>query len=200
MKLHPCAGTWSYDGKLTPDEWNHPQSAVMRYFAKYGIEHASPDEPFVWDGEFGRRKRLIWLAAAEQFAYRLRRVPIEERNLMGHSFGGSVCVLTAAMVPINRLVTVSMPEREDMRDDYRKVSAVGGWMHIAHLGFWGDYMQALGSMLDGAWGVDRRVMLPGVQNVQIPKVGHSGLLNKPELFHYWADSGVIGFLTQGMGA
>lgn len=202
VRVLPVAGTWSYDGDVSPDEWYHPCSHLFEFFRFQQIDHASPDEPFVWDGEVdgglrwptARTKHLIWRAAADNLAYRLRRMPLYDRNLVAHSHGGAVAVYAANRVQINRLVTVAMPVRKDMLDAYRGVSVLVGWRHVAHLGFWGDRMQAFGAMLDGAWGVERRVLLPTVQNIQIPGIGHSGLLNDPSKFPHWIESGLIPFL------
>jgi pimeloyl-ACP methyl ester carboxylesterase len=191
------SGTWAYDTELGADEWWNPQSAWCRYLAQHGMTYLEPDEPYCWDGHIDgiRGKKVVWTAAASQLAYRLRRVPLEDRNLVAHSHGGQVALLTAAVLPINRLVTVATPVRKDMRDTALHAQIRGGWRHLYSVG-WSDYMQLLGSLFDGAWSLERRFLVPTCQNVGIPGgVGHSRLLNDPALFDWWVKSGTLAFLA-----
>lgn len=193
----PILGTWAYDGTPDAGEWWNPGSPFSHYLAMYGLEYLEPDEPFIWDGHIDGidGKRVIWTAAASQLAYRLKRLPLERRNLVAHSHGGQVALLAANLVGINRLVTVATPVRLDMRPSVLGASILGGWRHLYSTG-WTDYMQLLGSLFDGAWSLERRFLVPTCQNIGIPGgVGHSRLLTDPTVFDWWVKSGTCSFLA-----
>jgi hypothetical protein len=197
-------GTWAYDGLPAPKEWYVPGSPFCDYLQSQEVVCADPKTPFVWDGMVdgipslpwtfsAASKHLIWRAAGANLARYLRDVPLKSRNLIAHSHGGQVALYAAQSIAINRLVTVSTPVREDMRQVAisSKRAMARGWWHLYSPG-WTDRMQILGDLFDGALRVERRFLIAGVQNVGIPGgVGHSRLLNDPGVFGWWETSGVL---------
>jgi pimeloyl-ACP methyl ester carboxylesterase len=203
-------GTWAYDGRVPDDEWYAPGSAFVRaVLAPHGIEPLWPDDPFVWDGEadgvgwWGReRKHLVWQAAAANLVYRLKALPLEQRNLIAHSHGGQVALYAASVLPLNRLITVTTPVRGDMVHTIAVARAnIGAWWHLYSTGFLRDKMQWFGEFFDGVWNIPpKRTFDAANQNVACKDVGHSGLLCEAKYYDQWTTTGAAAFMAGEMGA
>src|SRR5678815_5146950 len=90
---------------------------------------------------------------------------------------------------INRLLTMGSPVRQDMHAIYAQARPnIGHWLHL-HSDR-SDRTQWLGELFDGHLGIVRNQPFADV-NLGVPAVAHSNLLNDPDLFHLWAEDGLI---------
>lgn len=199
-------GTWSWRG-TSAGQWydaGSPWSARMRL---RGLEHhhlytGSP-RPFVWTTDLegaslwrtllGRGADLTeWQAAGQNlFAYCVPpiapgvQIAPSDLHVIAHSHAAQVVAFAAADgLKINTLITVGSPIRHDMTEVYQRARPNMGF----HWHFYSDFsdrMQWLGEAFDGKvqlpWAADRKHPYAD-QNVRLPRVGHSRILNDLSIF------------------
>ena len=210
----PVLGTWAFDG--TPDpgaDWWMPGSDLLKHLAATeGLEHARPDEPFVWcsglDGVRGADAH--WIAAAANLAAYLRALPYEDRNVVAHSHGGQVAILACVYEQgfrartgkpigdpfIRRLMTVCSPVRKDLIDEAQQAKPlIGSWLHVASNGGVFDKWQVLGELFDGRLGIYRAHPVADI-NDRVRDIGHSRILRDRALFPLWSSRRWAAFLRE----
>lgn len=199
-------GTWSWRGNSN-GQWYDPGSPWSANMRARGFEHhhllVGAGRPFVWTTDLeGNQfwRRLIgrppdlteWQAAGSNlFAYCVPPVAPTARirpcdlHIVAHSHAAQLVAFAAADgLQINTLVTVGSPVRADMRDVYRRAKAnIGFWWHFYSDA--SDRWQWFGETGDGKWqwpwAVDR-TQPSADQNIGLPGVGHSKILNDMTLF------------------
>jgi pimeloyl-ACP methyl ester carboxylesterase len=142
-----------------------------------------------------RTKHADWIAGGHALAYFLERLPIEDRNLIAHSHGANVVLYACALhqIPVRRLITVCSPVRRDMQVTADQAKPhIGRWRHISSNK--ADKMQRLGELFDGHFGWGERKWAQADENLSIPGIGHSGLLNEPRFLDLWPTDGMFDFL------
>lgn len=145
-----------------------------------------------------------WIAGGYGLRYRLRDVPLKDRNILLHSHGIGVVLeeLTVdedpddPIVPINRLLSVCSPPRSDMETLGQLAldsGALGAWRHLYADGW--DKWARLGQMFDGHWGWRRdwNITHPQFQQLGEKDVGHSGLFDADKRQRF-VDHGHFAFL------
>lgn len=185
-------GTHSY-GRSTELQWWQCGSPFCEFLKAEGFEiiGAPPDEPYFWDtdldgvGLFGRaRRHASWIDAGDKLALyvrhlmRARRIRLADVNIIAHSHGLQPVAYACARfgLEINSLLSISSPPRADLRETYlAALPRIRRWRHVYSDG--GDRLQWLGTLFDGHRGIVRKINLPGVLNVHVPRVAHSRLLN-----------------------
>lgn len=203
-------GTWSYNGS-SKGQWydaDSPFSANMRLkgFQHHHLLTGSP-RPFVWDtdlegNQFWRRwigkapSTTDWQAAGMNlFAYCVPPIAPQSQiqpcnlHIIAHSHAAQVVAFAAADgLRINTLVTVGSPIRADMVDVYRRARAnIGFHWHFHSDG--SDRFQWLGEVGDGLFSTFKHALNPtrswpgADQNVGLPGVGHSNILNDMRIFN-----------------
>ena len=188
-------GTWAWRSP-----WWKDGSPLWAYLDSYGLQPARIGGlPFRWSTDLAdswkwwQKRHSDWEAGGDALAYYLDALPERERVVLAHSHGGQVALHCAALgVKINRLVTVATPSREDMADVTRKARPnICRWWHVYDLdrdktAWWGGFG-------DGRIGNPRDQPAADV-TVKMRGIGHSKLLNNPDLFDYWADAGLVAMM------
>ena len=216
-------GTWGWTGLRTRGQWWQPGSWWWQQMARYGCEPICP-EMFAWSGDVNGmpwlrgRRYTDWEIGAFHFTHffeppiitlddrRRLYIPIEERNVVAHSFGGNLPIIACAELglQIHRLITVGTPVRPDMEAYAVKAlpNILGGWVHLHAKGGWfADRMQARGELFDGRWGIQRDFKIPGVQNYAVPGINHSKVLHEAEAFQKGlVDTGILDWFTAEVAA
>ena len=181
-------GTWAFDGRTTNGKWWMASSRFAEAMRKRDLAPVF-DDPFVWSTDVngvgiaawfgGTSSYNDWEAGAQALAYYLRDVPYTSRNIIAHSHGGQIALMAARNgVMIRNLLTIATPVRKDMQDTYDKARPnIGRWTHVHS--DWSDWMQILGGVFDGSLGMRRKMPLADY-NIQLPKVGHSSIIEQPE--------------------
>ena len=200
MRVVLVAGThsWRNDNRI---DWYCPGSPFARLLESYGLAPLFPKsndvcEPWAWSSDvggigFGDEDLATWAAAGKNLFWFCvpprcpdQRVPGDELIVIAHSHGGQVAIMAAAFgLKIAHLITVAAPIRKDVQPyAQRALDNIGEWTHIHSDS--SDKWQWFGSLFDGRWGIYRAQPLAD-RNVAIPKVGHSEILRKPDLFFHW---------------
>lgn len=205
---------WGYSDDL---QWWDRRSPFCAFLRLQGIETLGGDRPFTWStaldgiGKYLQRsfkKHRTWESAGNALDWYCRPalmekyddyLPLVDRNLIGHSHAMQVIAYACAQgLKINRLVTISSPVREDMREVYAQARPnIGEWLHVHSDG--SDRIQWFGELLDGHLGVVREQAFAD-RNVLVAAVSHSRLLNDPTTFGLWRSTGVLQFLSGGLNA
>ncbi len=195
-------GTWAWNGS-SRGQWYDPGSPWSANMRARGLEHhhlySGAPRPFVWTTDLeGNQwwRRLIgkpadvteWQAAGQNlFAYCVPPiapgVQIAACNLhiIAHSHAAQVVAFACADgLRVNTLITVGSPIRADMLQVYRRARANIGFHWHFHSDS-SDRFQWLGAFGDGRIGIVRRHPFAD-QNVGLPGVGHSDILNNMRLF------------------
>lgn len=113
-------------------------------------------------------------------------IPPSETFIIGHSHAGNLVAYACGKygLKINGLITVGTPIRGNLTPLYEAASRnIERHLHL-HAG-WKDYMQVLGSLFDGGFGIHREH--PFAINQPMPG-GHGDILRKPELFPLWVQN------------
>lgn len=143
-----------------------------------------------------RGKHRDWCAGGWSLGYLLRGMALEDRNVICHSHGIGPTLYEPAscgQIPINRVISVCSPVRADLQElATEAVKRIGRWRHIAATD--GDPWQRLGEIFDGKIGWNERKWKQAHENLAIPGIGHSQLLNDPDYFSLWKDDGMLEFL------
>ena len=186
---------------LHSDDWYKKPSPFSQFLLSHDILHAK-DDPFEWSSDldgfslfpFAARKHNDWEGAGASLSYYLESIPYTDRNIISHSHGRQVVLYCATHNNrIRRWIDVSGPIRDDL--DRVTKSAEQQIAHSIHIYSNLDYMQILGSLMDGKLGYNPSC--PISANIKLPhKVGHSGLLQDQRHFHYWKDLELIKYLME----
>ena len=188
-------GTWAW-----ASPWWKDGSPFWAYMAGHGIAPARINGlPFRWSTDladswkFWAKRRSDWEAGGDALAYYLDALPERERVVLAHSHGGQCALMCAALgVKIDRLVTLATPARKDMADTVAQARPnIREWWHVCDADT--DNTAWWGAFGDGHVG-NTRTFPAANQNVLIPNIGHSKLLNDERLFWWWSQSGVIPML------
>ena len=194
----PIAGTWSRDDNPNDLLWWEPKSPFNLFAETNKYKQILvDDDPFIWsanvDGIDFHHHNWDWMTAGSNLAHYLKAVPLEDRNLLAHSHGGQVALYAASHLPINSLLTISTPVRQDMQNTITAARPnIKRWVHV-HSDYT-DTWQAYGELFDGHFGIVRN-MSRADKNIMIPGVGHSDILYQPTAFHHWNDHSLFGYLT-----
>ncbi len=208
----PVAGTHGWRGQQTGSWWQ--DGPWLAYMAEHGFAPYNAERPFKWstdlDGfsllpwKWGRSTHREWYLAGDNlYAYLVPPVHGGTRNhvsaaphetrIVAHSHGGN-CALYAASIGlrIHTLVTVCTPIRDDMREVIRLARPrIRYWLHI-HSDK-SDMWQILGGLCDGKVGIQRQQDAAD-RNVQIPRAGHTRVLEDPDWFKAWEEEGWLDVL------
>lgn len=186
-------------GAWRADEWHHPKSPFCSFLRTRGLAPIVEDDRrgYGWDtavdGVFGRDD--IWdYAGRNLFHYFVPpmgsgepSIQPTETFIITHSDGGEVVAYACGKygLKINGLITVATPIRKNLTPLYEAAAKnITRHLHL-HAG-WLDYIQVLGSLFDGGFGIHREH--PFAINQQIPG-GHDDVLRRPELFPLWESEG-----------
>lgn len=199
-------GAWAQDGSPFRQLLEAQGFEVLRF---QGWTESVDGVPNV----FENGHHADWIAGGRALGYFTKDLPYEALNFIGHSHGGQVCLYRAADAsapPIRRLITVCTPVRDDMRlVAMLAAKRIDRWRHVASndgdvMQLLGDvrsgsfdFMQLFGELGDGQLGLKREWHLPGVtnvDNVRIPGIGHTKLLNDPRFLDLWKTDGLLDFL------
>lgn len=182
-------------------DWAKPRSKFCRMLRANGFNPIRFDG---WTTNVGgvpnileRGKHRDWIAGGYGLGYFLRDLPLESRNIVCHSHGLMPVLYQGVRVkqPIRRLISVCSPVRGDMQTQANGAKKrIARWRHIASVG--GDPWQRLGELFDGHFGWGDRNW-PQAENMQIPEIGHSKLLNDPKFLDLWKTDGMLDFLRAG---
>jgi pimeloyl-ACP methyl ester carboxylesterase len=197
-------GTWALTGG-----WWQPSSAFFEAMGPQGVMPALIcGEPFEWETGLGDSLKFWlsdaartrgWLYAGKALRWYHDALPLEQRIVIAHSHGGQVAFECATMLPIHRLITVGTPVRKDMSQTVAlALENIGSWMHVCDIK--SDKSAWWGAFADGQVGITREFKFAHphfLGNTKIPGIGHSGLLNDADQFHWWLDAGLIDFLKYG---
>lgn len=190
-------GTWGGD-------WARPRSPFRRMLAANGF-YAVRFEG--WSGDvsgvpslLSKGKHRDWIAGGFGLGYQLRGMNYDDVNIVCHSHGIAPVLyqLVRMKVPIRRLISVCSPVRGDLQTQASgAVKRIGRWRHVSSAN--GDPWQRLGELFDGhinwQFGRGQRRWPQAHENVSIPGIGHSGLLNDPRFLDLWKTDGMLDFLA-----
>jgi hypothetical protein len=119
MKFIAVAGT----GGLYRDDWWHLDSPFTAFLAQQGIQHAKPDDVFIWSTDvngigsnpfkfFNPAHHSDWEAGGNALRYYAKDISYEDRNIICHSHG--LQVVLYSYINIRSLISVGSPVRKDM--------------------------------------------------------------------------------------
>lgn len=184
-------------------EWDHPDSALTSFLRENGAVPLtiSPLKRYAWstalDGIDGNDE--TWDAAGRALAHYVVP-PLAEKSLLtpedtyiiAHSHGGNVVAYACGKygLKVNGLITIATPVRGNL-DGLYKEAAKNISRHLHLYAGWRDYMQILGAIRDGRWGIHRE-MPYATKNDKMPK-GHGDILRDPSLFPNWVSAGWLDF-------
>lgn len=163
------------------DTWY--RNGLADAFAQRGWPPLCSYDRFTWDtkldGIFGSND--AWVAAGRALCWYLdakghnRNKPL---MVVAHSHGGQVAAYAVKFgAQVKHLITMATPVRNDLKNVYAVVyRGVERWTHIHSNA--SDLWQVWGGLFDGKVGVYRK-MPNADENIGIPEVGHSGML-EPE--------------------
>lgn len=193
MRLTCVAGTWAWTPAKPLIHWWQPGSAFCGQALPAGACLAATT-PFVWstnrDGLLETAHRDWYAGGVNLLTYLVPPLCPESRVLpadcvvVAHSHGGQVALYAAAEgLKIDTLVTVATPVRGDMKDVIAEARPnIRFWRHLH--GTWRDYVQVLGSIGDGIFGI-HRAFPQADENITVRGVTHSAFLNDPQYFERW---------------
>lgn len=183
-------------------QWWHWSSPFCKFLRARGLMQAHPDKPFVWSGDLQGVPLLgagrDWEAGAKSLGYYNAPLPFDARNVIAHSHGGAVAILSAKEAPIRSLITIGTPVRKAVQAaaaEALKAGHIGRWTHVYDQK--GDRTQWLGQLFDGRWFGARAFQLAGMTDDAVPGIGHSGVLNDAGKFDLWVKRGWLDALVQG---
>lgn len=172
------AGTHGFD-----HAWHDIDGGMAALWASYGWDVLDRDMPFVWstrlDGVWGASH--TWQAAGYGLWYWSRAITyqrygqIRPISVVAHSHGSQVALYAANYgMPIDLLVTMHSPVRMDMASIYKRARKnIKQWVHIYSR--W-DLWQMMGGLLDGCFGIVRKMSLADY-NICAPRNGHTVALD-----------------------
>lgn len=171
--------------------WTQGGSPLRQHLLTLGWSaYAHPSGlPFRWSGEVGYLlwlvNRLDWDAGADALCYYLQGLSLP---IISHSHGAQLVVRAAARgltVPV--WIDISGPIRGDSLTVYDQARPnLGRHLYVHDESRWGDWTRLAGQLFDGRFGLP--VKHPKADaDLPLKGVGHSGVLNDPECFSYWAE-------------
>lgn len=186
------------------EDWDSPESPFNSFLAMHGIEPLviSPLKRYKWSTAIDGidNNNYTWDAAGRALAHYIipplgqdSLLKPTETFIISHSHGGNVVAYACGKygLKVDGLITVATPIRNELKDLYEAATAnVCRHLHL-HAG-WRDYMQILGSMFDGKFGLHRKH--PYARNAAMPG-GHGSILRDKELFPYWLDKGWLDYFS-----
>lgn len=183
-------GTWGGQ-----NDWSCDGSPFRRYLETRGFESVqfrgwSGDVDGLYD-PLANGTHSDWRAGGWALRYLHARDPYP---IIGHSHAGQCIAYCAAETgaSLSAVITVCTPVRKDMRPIYAEARRhIGHWRHVYATGW--DLMQRLGELFDGKVGWERQ-MAEAHDNVGIPNISHTKLLEDPAYFHFWEDAGLLDVL------
>lgn len=188
-------GTWD-------SHWTAPASGFRAMLEREGFEVAVP--PFEWSGDVNgipsltnARKHSDWRAGGFCLALYLARLPYEDCNLITHSYGGALAAYAAADygARIRRLITVACPPRADLEPVWTRAKPdIGYWLNVCDTK--AAFIERLAQLWDGHWDWRPKVgQKQADNNIAIPKVGHTGILDDPKHIGRWQSQALLDFLV-----
>lgn len=168
-------------------------------------------KPWVWSGDVGGLSIFTkgdreWYRWAEELRAVLQSVPFEQRNLFGHSHGGTLAIILAASgFEIRTLTTFGTPNRRDL-PSATAVKNIRYWQHLYDKDR--DWMaslkrrarRTLGQIGDWSFSTDRSFAeVAGLRRVPLEHVSHSKLLRDPTCFHWLDEMHVLEYIVAGDG-
>lgn len=184
-------GTWG-----GTNDWSCEGSPFRKYLETHGFAAlqfrgwSGDVDGFLYD-PLENGSHADWKAGGWALKYLFAK---DTYPVIGHSHAGNVIAYAAAdtEATISALVTVCTPVRKDMQAVYRRARLnIGHWRHV-YASDW-DFIQMAGSLFDRHVGFERK-MAEAHDNVGIPKISHSKLLEDPAYFHWWEDAGLLDVL------
>lgn len=194
------AGTYAAGREM---EWDHPDSTFSNFLLANDIIPLmiSPLKRYAWSTSLDGldKSNDDWDAAGRALAYYVMPpladktlLPPSETYIIAHSHGGNVAAYACGKygLKVNGLITVGTPVRKDMDSIYKEAAKnIDHHLHL-HAG-WQDYMQILGAIGDGRWGIHRE--MPYAERNDVMPKGHGDILRDPTLFKTWVDKGWISY-------
>lgn len=200
IKYIAIAGTW---GANKSGDWFNAGSPFNNMLAENGAELlvTNPLNRYMWstdvDGIDGEDN--TWDAAGRALAHYIvppllgkSLVKPEDTFLIAHSHGGNVVAYACGKygLKVNGLITIGTPVRKELYPIYAD-AASNITRHLHLYAGWKDYMQVLGALFDGRFGIHRKHPY-ATRNEKMPQ-GHGDMLRKTELFPLWKDRGWLKF-------
>lgn len=184
-------------------EWDHHQSPFTLFLRENGASPLviSPLKRYAWSTNIDGidSADTTWDAAGRALAHYVypplaekSMLPPSETYAIAHSHGGNVIAYACGKygLKINGLITVASPVRKNLFPLYEEASKnIERHLHL-YAGY-KDYMQILGSMFDGRWGIHREHPF-AEKNAKMPG-GHGDILRDPALFKHWVDEGWLDY-------
>lgn len=195
-------------GAGRPDEWSALSSPFTAFLRTQGLTPLVEDErrSYGWDtaldGIDGHD--YAWDYSGKNLFHYIvpplgsgePSIPPAETFIIAHSHAGNVVAYACGKygLKVEGLITVGTPIRGNLTSLYEAASKnIARHLHL-HAG-WKDYVQALGSLFDGRFGLHREH--PFATNQQMPG-GHTDILCKPALFPLWVDRHWLAMFTGGV--
>ena len=193
MKTYvPIHGTWARRDHPDGGDWWQRDSPFAQAMREHGWQAANEADPYVWSGHIGGVSGWLhkwfskapdnmgdWIAAGHALRWYLRCYENRPRVVIAHSHGMVPALRAALLLPIDILVTIGSPIRDDHRDLYRNSREnIGVHLHVYDEKF--DLTGSLGSFgdssLDWWWNPNSR-RHPYATNLPLADIGHSGPLH-----------------------
>lgn len=196
----PILGTHAWSPTDNSRQWWHYKSPFATFLRSRGVLQAHPETPYIWSGDVDGIPFAgnDWEASGRSLHFYLSALPYDQRNIVAHSHGGQVVAYAAQDTPIRSLITVGTPVRRKEKALFEaalQAGQIGIWVHVYDKG--GDRTQWLGQLFDGRWFGRRAFELPGMTDLPLEGIGHSGILNDPAKFALWVEHGLIDVLVTG---
>lgn len=181
-------GPWADPGSPFRTQVIDPQGLLVAARVTYwtGDVNGLPHWLNPWAGD----ALSDWRLGGEFLAETLARLPLMDRNILTHSHGVQVGAFAAALVPVNRFVSICGPVREDMAPVYTAA--------VAHTT---RFVQVFAQDFDwtawvGTWFSGRPALysgsLPGAHvNLGLAGIGHSTLLYDAAAYPLWFTHGLL---------
>lgn len=201
QRITLLAGTWENN----PEWIENPAHPFQVMLQSQGFQTArsTAGTPFRWLTKVGGLplvNRGIWEDTALDLLSFCEGFPYRDLNFLGFSHGGQPAIIAIGKlaekgVRVRSLVTVGTPVRADV-PARQAAGNVDCWLHIIDRDF--DRMALhrkmlhrtlAGQIFDGSLSQERRFLLPGVENILVPGIGHGHVLHDAELIPLWISEG-----------
>lgn len=181
-------------------DWFLPDSNLSKFLAEQDCKQVITDplNMYMWstkiDGVKGDDDE--WDAAGRALAHYIVP-PLAKESLLkpkdtfliAHSHGGNVVAYACGKygLKVSGLVTVGTPVRKELFPIYAAASD-NIERHLHLYASWRDYMQILGSLFDGRFGIHREQPY-AEKNAKVEGGDHGSILRDTKMFHLWLDKG-----------